>query len=62
MNPGTPSSGFISKHDFFTAFALVSAFKGVVYALFPSGMKRMMAEIQSCPDYGAATGGVIRHV
>lgn len=36
--------------DLITAFGLMLVFEGVVYALFPGGMKRAMAQIQTLPD------------
>ncbi|OAN45780.1 DUF2065 domain-containing protein [Magnetospirillum moscoviense] len=51
--------------DFLTALCLVMVIEGVVYALFPAGMQRLMGQTQSLPPtflrvFGlvAATAGV----
>ena len=36
--------------DFLTAVALILVIEGVVYALFPDAMKRMMAQVLTLPD------------
>jgi uncharacterized protein YjeT (DUF2065 family) len=53
-------------NDFLTALCLVMVIEGVIYALFPAGMQRMMAQIQKVPPnflrvFGlvAATAGVV---
>jgi uncharacterized protein YjeT (DUF2065 family) len=35
--------------DLWTALALVLVIEGVLYALFPDGMKKMMAQVVSVP-------------
>ena len=51
--------------DLITAFALAIALEGIAYALFPDGMKRMMARALEQPSgtlravgLAAAAGGV----
>ena len=36
--------------DFLTAIALVLVIEGGLYALFPGGMRRMMAQMQTIPE------------
>jgi uncharacterized protein YjeT (DUF2065 family) len=36
--------------DFLTALALVLVIEGGLYALFPEGMRRMMAQMQEVPE------------
>jgi uncharacterized protein YjeT (DUF2065 family) len=36
--------------DFLTAVALVLVIEGGLYALFPGGMRRMMAQMQEIPE------------
>ena len=44
--------------DFLTAVALALTFEGLLYALFPGGMKRMMAVMQSRPDHALRWAGL----
>lgn len=44
--------------DFLTAIALALTFEGGLYALFPSGMKRMMAIMQTRPDHDLRWAGL----
>jgi len=45
--------------DFLTALALVLVIEGGLYALFPEGMRRMMAQLQEIPEGRLRTMGVI---
>ena len=52
--------------DFFTALALILVIEGVLYALFPDTMKRMIAATIDIPDItlcraglASAVGGVV---
>lgn len=45
--------------DFLTAIGLAVAIEGVVYALFPEPMKRMMARVLAQPDQTLRIAGVI---
>lgn len=45
--------------DFLTAVALAIAIEGVVYALFPDAMKRMMARVLTQPTTMLRTAGLI---
>jgi uncharacterized protein len=45
--------------DFLTAMALVLVIEGGLYALFPGGMRRMMAQMQEVPDARLRTMGLI---
>jgi uncharacterized protein YjeT (DUF2065 family) len=45
--------------DFLTAMALVLVIEGGLYALFPGGMRRMMAQMQEIPDARLRTMGLI---
>lgn len=45
--------------DFLTAVALVLVIEGGLYALFPGGMRRMMAQMQEVPDHRLRTMGLI---
>jgi len=45
--------------DLFTALALVLVIEGGLYALFPEGMRRMMAQMQQVPDSRLRILGVI---
>ncbi len=44
--------------DFLTAIALALTFEGLLYALFPNGMKRMMAALQTRADHDLRWAGV----
>lgn len=45
--------------DLLTAFALVLVIEGGLYALFPDGMRRMMAQMQKVPESRLRMVGVI---
>ena len=45
--------------DFLTAVALILVIEGAVYALFPDGMKRMMALVLNQPAGSLRTAGVV---
>lgn len=44
--------------DFLTALALVLVIEGVIYALFPVAMKRMMARAMDMPASALRAGGL----
>ena len=44
--------------DLFPAFALAVALEGIVYALFPDGMKRMMAIAMEQPSSTLRVAGL----
>ena len=44
--------------DLFTALALAVALEGIVYALFPDGMKRMMAIAMEQPSSTLRVAGL----
>ncbi|HEY7609313.1 MAG TPA: DUF2065 domain-containing protein [Alphaproteobacteria bacterium] len=45
--------------DLLTAVALVLVIEGGLYALFPGGMRRMMAQMQQIPENRLRTMGLI---
>ncbi len=45
-----------------TALALAVALEGIVYALFPDAMKRMMARVMEQPSGGIRIAGLIAAV
>ena len=45
--------------DFLTAVALVLVIEGGLYALFPEGMRRMMAQLQEIPEGRLRTMGLV---
>ncbi len=45
--------------DLLTALALVLVVEGALYALFPDGMRRMMAQLQSIPDQRLRIMGLV---
>lgn len=45
--------------DLLTAVALVLVIEGGLYALFPEGMRRMMAQMQEIPENRLRAMGVI---
>lgn len=45
--------------DLLTALALVLVIEGVIYALFPSTMQRMMAAVIELPPTVLRSGGLI---
>jgi uncharacterized protein len=48
--------------DFLAAVGLVLVLEGCLYALFPSGLKRMMAMAQQVPDNVLRLGGLLAAV
>ncbi|MEC7203149.1 MAG: DUF2065 domain-containing protein [Pseudomonadota bacterium] len=48
--------------DFVTAFGLVLVIEGVIYALFPQGMQRMMTQALEMPASSLRIGGLIAAV
>ena len=45
--------------DLFTALALVIVIEGLIYALFPDAMKRMMASILRFPSSSIRSAGLL---
>lgn len=45
--------------DFVVALGLLFVIEGVIYALFPAAMQRMLADILSRPPQVLRTGGLI---
>ncbi|MEE9139388.1 MAG: DUF2065 domain-containing protein [Alphaproteobacteria bacterium] len=45
--------------DLFTALGLVLVIEGALYALFPEGMKRVMAEVLKLPTKSLRTVGLV---
>ena len=45
--------------DLATALALAIAIEGILYALFPDGMKRMMASVFEMPSQQLRTAGLM---
>jgi len=45
--------------DLLTALALVLVIEGGLYALFPEGMRRMIAQMQEIPENRLRTMGLI---
>ena len=45
-------------HYLATAFAVVLVVEGLLYALFPSGMKRMMEQAMKLPSQSLRTAGL----
>lgn len=48
--------------DLATALALAIAIEGILYALFPDGMKRMMASVFEMPSAQLRTAGLLAAV
>ncbi|MGH6928078.1 MAG: DUF2065 domain-containing protein [Dongiaceae bacterium] len=48
--------------DLVTALGLVLVIEGLLLALFPDGLKRMIAEIMMKPSQGLRVGGVVSAV
>ena len=48
--------------DLFTALALVLVIEGVLYALFPEAMQRMMAQAIELPPSMLRNGGLVAAV
>lgn len=44
--------------DLWVALSLAIAIEGIAYALFPDGMKRMMAQVQDMPSSTLRTVGL----
>jgi len=44
--------------DFFVAIGLAIAIEGILYALFPDGMKRMMMQVLATPASSIRTAGI----
>ncbi|WP_417819327.1 DUF2065 domain-containing protein [Terasakiella sp.] len=44
--------------DFFTAVGLAIALEGILYAVFPDGMKRMMMQILTLPSQNIRSAGI----
>ena len=44
--------------DFWTALALAITIEGIAYAMFPDGMKRMMASILEMPSSNLRSAGI----
>lgn len=45
--------------DFLTALALAISIEGALYALFPEGMKKMMAQMLVQPSHHLRTVGLV---
>ncbi len=45
--------------DLLTALALILVIEGVIYSLFPDGMKRLMVQVQGLPAADLRAGGLI---
>jgi uncharacterized protein YjeT (DUF2065 family) len=45
--------------DFLQALALVLVIEGLVYALFPAGLKRIMARAVNMPEDALRVGGLL---
>ena len=45
--------------DLLTALALILVIEGVIYALFPEGMKRLALRTTRTPDQSLRIGGLI---
>lgn len=44
--------------DFFVAIGLAVAIEGILYALFPDGMKRIMEQVLETPSPAMRTAGI----
>ncbi|SCA56504.1 conserved hypothetical protein [Candidatus Terasakiella magnetica] len=44
--------------DFFVAVGLAIAIEGMLYALFPEGMKKMMMQVLAMPSASVRTAGI----
>ena len=51
-----PSGGW---SDLATALGLVLVIEGVLLALFPDGLRRMLAEVMARPSQSLRVGGVV---
>jgi len=45
-----------------TAFGLVLVIEGLIYALFPAGMKRVMVQVLELPPAVLRNGGIVAAV
>jgi uncharacterized protein len=45
--------------DFTTALALALAIEGMLYSLFPDGMKRLVAQVVVLPDSALRVSGLV---
>ncbi|WP_321332878.1 DUF2065 domain-containing protein [Breoghania sp.] len=45
-------------NDFITALGLVFVIEGILYALLPGALKRMMSQVQDAPDQMLRLGGL----
>jgi uncharacterized protein YjeT (DUF2065 family) len=45
--------------DFATALALVFVIEGILYSLFPDGMKRMVAQVMAVPSPALRLTGLL---
>jgi uncharacterized protein len=48
--------------DLFTAVALVFVIEGILYSLFPEGMKRMVAQVTVLPSSALRITGLVAAV
>ena len=48
--------------DFLTAFALVLVIEGILYALFPNTMRRLIAEALALPERQMRAAGLVAAV
>ena len=46
-------------NDLFVAMALALAIEGMLYCLFPDGMKRMMVQVLQMPSSSVRTAGMV---
>jgi len=44
--------------DFFVAIGLAVTIEGILYALFPEGMKRMMMQVLATPSNAVRSAGI----
>ncbi|NVJ90352.1 MAG: DUF2065 domain-containing protein [Methylocystaceae bacterium] len=44
--------------DFFVAIGLAITIEGILYALFPDGMKRMMMQVLTMPSNAVRSAGI----
>jgi len=49
-------------NDLFVAMGLALAIEGMLYCLFPDGMKRMMAQVLQMPSSNVRTVGMVAAV
>jgi Uncharacterized protein conserved in bacteria len=48
--------------DFLTAFALLFVIEGILYALFPNVMRRLIAEALALPEHQMRAAGLVAAV